>query len=532
MSHLVHSIEAILSVVLGIDIGTSATKTIAVNGDGQVIASASKSYPGSHPRVLWSEQDPEDWWRATIETVQSVVAKAGLRAKDVKSIGLSGQMHGAVFLDKNDQVIRPAILWNDQRTSLECHEIEERVGGRKNLVKLVANPALTGFTAPKILWLRKNEPENFLDTKKILLPKDDVRRRLTGEYATDVSDASGMLLLDVAKRQWSTELLAKLDLDLSLLPRCYESAEVTGKLTKQAAALLGLSSDCLVVGGAGDCPAGAVGNGIVQSGMASTIIGTSSVVIMHTDDFAIEEEGRLHTMCHAVPGKYFMMGVNLSGGGSLQWFRDRLCQTDYRAHRENFYELLAGEAGAIPAGSEGLIFLPYLSGERSPHNDPYARGSFIGLSLSHSRGHMARAVMEGVAYNMQNTLSIMRSVGLSPTEIRVSGGGSQSAVWRSIQADVFGRDVCRINSEEGPAYGVALLAAVGAGEYANIEEACRHIKVVEETACDPGRVRYYKRGFPLFQKLYESLKADFKAIAALEAEAGQEIVALAAEAGR
>jgi xylulokinase len=507
-----------VSIFLGIDIGTSATKTIAVNADGKVIANSSKSYSCDQPRVLWSEQDPEDWWQATVETVRSVMVKAGLKAADVKAIGLSGQMHGAVFLDRDDKVIRPAILWNDQRTGAECDEIEARAGGRKNLVKLVANPALTGFTAPKILWLRKNEPRNFAATCKILLPKDDVRRRLTGDYATDVSDASGTLLLNVAERKWSKELLDRLDLDIDLLPRCYESAEVTGKLTAKIAELLGLSTDCLVVGGAGDCPAGAIGNGIVKTGMASTIIGTSSVVIMHTDDFAIEPEGRLHTMCHAVPGKYFMMGVNLSGGGSLQWFRDRLCQTDFNASNVNFYDVLSDEAKLIRAGSEGLIFLPYLSGERSPHNDPHARGSFIGLSLSHTRGHMVRALMEGVAYNMQNTLSLLQEVGQTASEIRVSGGGSQSAVWRSIQADVFGRSVCRINSDQGPAYGVALLAGVGAGYYASVEEACQSIKVVEETACDAERAKYYERAFPLFKKLYRSLKEDFREIAALEEE--------------
>ncbi len=506
-----------MSIFLGIDIGTSGTKTIAINAKGELLGQATVSYPCMQPKPLWSEQDPDDWWNATVETVRRVIAQAQLKPADVKAIGLSGQMHGSVFLDKDNQVIRPAILWNDQRTALECDEIEEKVGGRKNLVKLVANPALTGFTAPKILWLRKHEPKNFERTRKVLLPKDEIRRRLTGEFATDVSDASGTLLLDVSARKWSTELLSKLDLDLDLMPQCYESPEITGKLTRESAELLGLSTDCVVVAGAGDCPAGAMGNGIVNKGALSTIIGTSSVMLMHSDDFAIEPEGRLHTICHTVPGKWLMMGVNLSGGGSMQWFRNQLCKTDHAQSEKNFYETLSTEASEIQVGSEGLIFLPYLSGERSPHNDPQARACFIGLTLAHTRAHMVRAIMEGVAYNMRETLSIIKALGVPVNQIRVSGGGSQSALWRSIQADAFGQNVCSINCDEGPAYGVALLAAVGVGAFASVEEACHAtIKVVSETPCTPANATYYDRGFPIFKKLYCSLKDDFGSIAKIE----------------
>ncbi len=510
-----------MSVFLGIDIGTSGTKTLAIDEAGKILAEAVELYPCYHPKPLWSEQDPEDWWQATIKTVRKVVKAAKLAPADVKSIGLSGQMHGSVFLDAQDKVIRPALLWNDQRTAAECAEIEKAAGGRRKLIKLVANPALTGFTAPKILWLRNHEPKNFAALRKVLLPKDDIRRRLTGEYATDVSDASGMLLLDVVKRTWSKPLLAKLELDPALFARCYESEEVTGQLTPAAAKTLGLTTDCVVVGGAGDCAAGAVGNGIVSRGSLSTSIGTSGIMFVHSDEVQIDPEGRLHTFCHAVHGKWHMMGVSLSGGGSLQWFRNQLCQADAAAAKKaktDVYDLLAQEAAAVKPGSEGLFFLPYLAGERTPHADPDARACFIGLTLAHTRGHMTRAVMEGVAYAMRDSLAIIRELGVPVKQIRASGGGSKSQLWRQIQADMFGQPACTINAEQGPAYGVALLAAVGAGAYKSIEEACgATIKVVKETPVVPAAKKHYDRGFPIYQGLYQSLKGRFKEIAALEA---------------
>ncbi|MCR4411990.1 MAG: xylulokinase [Thermoguttaceae bacterium] len=509
-----------MSVFLGIDIGTSGTKTLAIDERGGVIAEAMETYPCYVPKPLWSEQDPEDWWQATVRTVRRVVEQGSLKPGDVKAIGLSGQMHGSVFLDKKDRVLRRAILWNDQRTAAECEEMEDRVGGRKNLIKLVANPAMTGFTAPKILWLRNHEKKHFDKTAKVLLPKDEIRRRLTGEYATEVSDASGMLLLDVARRTWSKKLLAKLDLDPGLLARCYESEEVTGKLTPQAAELLGLSTDCVVVGGAGDCAAGAVGNGIVERGVLSTSIGTSGVMFVHSDEVKIDPRGRVHTFCHAVRGKWHMMGVNLSAGGSLQWFRNELCKADAEKARQEgteVYDALTAEAAAVPAGSQGLFFLPYLSGERTPHADPDARGCFVGLTLAHTRGHLIRSIMEGVVYAMRDSLEIIQGLGVPVRQIRASGGGSRSPLWRQIQADVFGRPVVTINSQEGPAYGVALLAAVGAGAYKNIQEACQAtIRVVDETSPNRAAKRRYDRAFPVYQQLYQSLKADFKEIAALE----------------
>ena len=509
-----------MSVYLGIDIGTSGTKALAIDARGKILADAMTTYPCYVPQPLWSEQDPEDWWQATIKSVRAVLKKAKLKAADVKAIGLSGQMHGSVFLDKNDRVIRRAILWNDQRTAAECQEMEQRVGGREQLIQMVANPAMTGFTAPKILWLRNHEPKNFEKTRKVLLPKDEIRRRMTGEYATEVSDASGMLLLDVANRTWSRPLLAALQLDIHLLARCYESEEVTGKLTPQAADLLGLSSECVVVGGAGDCAAGAVGNGIVERGVLSTSIGTSGVMFVYCDEVKIDPAGRVHTFCHAVRGKWHIMGVNLSAGGSLQWFRNELCKADVadaKRKKTEVYNLLTKEAEAVVPGSEGLFFLPYLSGERTPHADPDARGCFVGLTLAHTRGHLIRAIMEGVTYSMRDSLEIIEGLGVPVEQIRASGGGSRSPLWRQIQASMFGRKVVAINTEEGPAYGVALLAAVGAGAFKDIHEACKAtIKVVKETAVDRAAKRYYDRGFPVYQQLYRSLKGDFKTIAALE----------------
>lgn len=503
---------------LGIDIGTSGTKTLAMRPDGTILASATATYPCFSPKPLWSEQHPEDWWKATIASVRKVMRLAKLGPGDVKGIGLSGQMHGSVFLDKNDKVIRPAILWNDQRTTRECLEIEQAAGGRENLIRMVANPAMTGFTAPKILWLRNNEPRHFEKTRKILLPKDEIRRRLTGEYATEVSDASGMLLIDMRRRNWSTELLDKLRLDAALFGRVYESEDITGTLSKEAAKLLGLSTECFVVGGAGDCAAGAVGNGIVKSGILSTSIGTSGVMFVHSDEVRIDPLGRVHTFCHAVRGCWHQMGVNLSSGGSLQWFRNALCDSLAREARKkkcDVYELLTAEAANVPAGSKGLFFLPYLSGERTPHADPDARGCFIGLTLAHGRGHLVRSIMEGVVYSMRDSLEIFTDeLGVPVRQIRASGGGSRSVLWRQIQADVFGRKVVTINSEEGPAFGVALLAAVGGGEYKGIAEACgAAIQIVKETRPEPKAKKIYDRAMPVYQDLYRSLREDFKRIA-------------------
>jgi xylulokinase len=507
-----------MSVYLGIDVGTSGTKTLVISAAGKVLAQATSNYPCYHPKPLWSEQDPEDWWQATIKTIRAVMKKARLKPGDVRAIGLSGQMHGSVFLDKKNQVIRPALLWNDQRTAAECEEIEKRAGGRKQLIKLVANPALAGFTAPKILWLRNHEPKNFAKLAKVLLPKDEIRRRLTGEFATEVSDASGMLLLDVVKRQWSKTLLSKLELDADLLAKCYESEEVTGTLSRDAAKILGLTTDCLVVGGAGDCAAGAVGNGIVRRGELSTSIGTSGVVFVHSEGPEVDPQGRLHTFCHAVRGKWHMMGVTLAAGGSLQWFANLIATS--RGSKSNDgvdFDKLTMEAAATPSGAEGLFFLPYLAGERTPHADPLARGAFVGMTLKHGRGHFVRSVMEGVTYSLRDCLSIIEEQGVTVQQVRASGGGAKSKFWRQLQADVLGKPIVSMAADEGAAFGAALLATVGAGEYKDVPEACdATVKTTATTKPAAKTKQFFDRAFPIYQQLYRSLRDDFKAISRLE----------------
>ena len=507
-----------MSIFLGIDVGTSSTKSIAIDETGKILAEASASYPLSHPQPLWSEQDPYDWWAATIKTLQSVLSQSQVRPSEVRAIGLSGQMHGSVFLNQEREVIRPAILWNDQRTADECQEIEQRAGGRRQLISLVANPALTGFTAPKILWLRNHERRNYDRIRHVLLPKDYIRYRLTGEMATEVSDASGTLLLDVAARDWSRKLLSKLDIDPLWLPACYESEEVTGQLTAAVAAQLGLSTEVLVVGGAGDCAANAIGNGVVRSGLLASSLGTSGVMFVHSDEIQIDPDGRLHTFCHAVRGKWHLMGVTLSAAGSLEWFCQQLVEVA-QAGRKNvsdLYAMLTAEASAVPTGSDGLFFLPYLAGERTPHADPLARGSFVGLTLSHTRGHLARAIMEGVAYSLRDCLQLVHELEVPVRQIRAGGGGAKSDLWRQIEADVFGQKVVTLQAEQGPAFGVALLAAVGAGAYRNIQEACKEvIEIVDETPVRRKDRTYYDRAFPIYQRLYDRLKDEFAAIAEL-----------------
>lgn len=505
-----------MSIFLGIDIGTSGTKTLAMQEDGTILASVTEEYPLYSPQAGWSEQDPLDWWNASVKSVRRTMKAAKLKASDIGGIGLSGQMHGSVFLDKSGSVIRRALLWNDQRTEDECHEIERLAGGRRRLIRMVANPALTGFTAPKILWLRNHEKEHFEKTVKVLLPKDYVRYRLTGEFATEVSDASGTLLLDVVKRKWSKALLGKLDLSDSLLPEVYESEEVSGVLSQTAAKQMGLNPGTPVVGGAGDQAAGAIGNGIVRRGVVSATMGTSGVVFAHSDEVQVDPEGRLHTFCHAVRNKWHVMGCVLSAGGSLQWFRNELCKAEMAAAKKTKidpYELITEQAASAPAGSEGLFFLPYLTGERTPHADPYARACWIGLSLRHGRTHMARAVMEGATYAMRDSVEIIRQMNIPVREIRLSGGGARSTFWKQMQADIYGQSVCTINAEEGPAYGVALLAAAGTGAFKDVVEACKAtISVVSKTAAKATAKKTYNAAYPQYQQLYRSLKEDFAAI--------------------
>jgi xylulokinase len=516
-----------MTACIGIDIGTSGTKALVIDPQGQILAADSAGYRCYHPRTLWSEQDPNDWWKATVRVVRTVIKQAKLKPAEVEAIGLSGQMHGSVFLDRQNRILRPAILWNDQRTMAECDEIERQAGGRRRLIQMVANPALTGFTAPKILWLRNREPRNYERLAKVLLPKDEIRRRLTGEFATDLSDASGTLLLDVTQRRWSKRLLGKLELDGNLLPSCYESDEITGTLNKAAAATLGLTTSCRVVAGAGDCAAGAVGNGIVRRGLLSTSIGTSGVVFVHSDLPQFDPQGRLHTFCHAVPGKWHMMGVTLAAGGSLDWFRSSLCSTGKRGPASSAgrgkgksatvsFDQLVAEAAETPTGADGLQFLPYLAGERTPHLDPRARGALFGLTLSHTRGHVVRAILEGVTYTLRDSLAIIEELGIPVRQIRASGGGAKNPFWRQLQADVFGQRVTAMATDEGPAFGVALLAAVGAGHFKNITEACRAtVQMAEPSKPVLKARRYHNRAFPFFQQLYRATREEMHALGEL-----------------
>lgn len=508
-----------MPVFLGIDIGTSGTRTIAIQADGQILGDATAAYPVASPKPGWSEQDPEDWWEATQTTVRKVMKSCKLKADDIGGIGLSGQMHGSVFLDKSGEVIRPAILWNDQRTAAECADIEKKAGGRSELIELVANPALTGFTAPKILWLRKNEPKHFDKTVQVLLPKDYIRYRLTGEFATEVSDASGTLLLDVRNRCWSQKLLDLLSLNKSLLPKVYESEDVTGQVTASVAKALGLKEGTPVVGGGGDQAAGAVGNGIVRRGVISATMGTSGVVFAHSDEVQIDPQGRVHTFCHAVRGKWHVMGVVLAAGGSFQWFRNHLAGDEVAAAKKlktDPYNLLTEHAAEAPAGCEGLFFLPYLTGERTPHADPYARGAWIGLTPRHGRPHLIRSVMEGATYAMRDCLEIINELKIPIREVRLSGGGARSDFWRQMQADLYGRRVVTINAHEGAAYGAALLAAAGTGEYKSVTEACAAaIQVVSSTDPNSEAKRIYNKSYPMFGRLYRSLKPDFPELAKL-----------------
>lgn len=507
-----------MAYLIGIDIGTSGTKTILIDESGKVIARATREYPLSSPRPLWSEQNPEDWWNATCLTVRQTLAESGIDPREIEGVGLSGQMHGAVFLDEDNNVLRPAILWNDQRTQAQCDWIMQTIG-RDRVVDLISNPVLTGFTAGKIVWLRDNEPETFARVRKVLLPKDYIRLKLTGEYATEVSDASGTALFNVKKRCWADEMLDGCGIPREWMPRAYESPEVSGKVTAQAAGLTGLAEGVCVVGGGGDQAAGAVGNGIVETGIVSSTVGTSGVVFAFSDTPTVDPELRLHTFCHAVPGKWHLMGVMLSAGGSLQWYRDAFCQAEKTvaaALGKDPYELICAEAAAAPLGAEGLVFLPYLTGERTPYPDPDARGVFFGVTRRCDRSYFARSVLEGVAFGLRDSFEIMHGMGLPISEVRSSGGGARSAVWRQIQADVTGRTHVTINVDEGPALGVALLAGVGTGVYPSVEAACRAvIHTVQKTEACAVNHAAYNRYYEVYRSLYARLKDAFAEVASI-----------------
>ncbi len=501
---------------IGIDIGTSGTKTVLFDEKGNTIASSFYEYPLYQPKVGWAEQNPEDWWNATIFTIKDVLYKSGVKSDDVKGLGLSGQMHGLVLLDKNHNVLRHSIIWCDQRTAKECDQITELVGKDK-LIEITANPALTGFTASKTMWVKNNEPQIYEKVYKILLPKDFIRFKLTGEFATEVSDASGMQFLNIKERKWSDYVLEKLGIDKSLLAPVFESPEVTGKITRQVAELTGLKEGTIVVGGAGDQAAGAVGNGIVKPGIVSSTIGTSGVVFAYMEKIAIDKKGRVHTFCHAVPGAWHVMGVTQGAGLSLKWFRDNFCNSEKEVGNltgKDPYDIMNEEAAKIKPGCDGLIYLPYLMGERTPHLDPFARGVFFGLSARHTKTDMLRAVMEGVGYSLKDCMEIIKEMGINVKEVRASGGGARSPIWRQIQADLFETDVFTVNSQEGPALGVALLASVGYGYYKSVPEACEAtIKTVSKVSPIKENTKTYTRYYKIYNELYNDLKEEFRKLA-------------------
>jgi xylulokinase len=487
---------------LGIDIGTSGTKVLLIDEAGMPVASHTEEYPLSTPRPLWAEQEPEHWWAATVAGVRAVIAKSRVAASDIRGIGLSGQMHGSVFLNRDNKVLRPAILWCDQRTQAECDWLTAQVGA-ENLARLISNPVLTGFTAPKIVWLRNNEPETYKQVVKVLLPKDYIRFMLTGVYATEVSDASGTALFDVSHRRWSDEMLEAAAIGRSMMAESAESIEVTGAINADAAAATGLAVGTPVVGGGGDQAAGAVGCGVVETGIVSSTIGTSGVVFAYADQPATDPKMRVHTFCHAVPGKWHLMGVHLSSGGSIRWLRDEL-------YMQSEYDSINADAAQVPAGAEGLMFLPYLTGERTPYPDPYAKGTFFGLTLRHSRRHFARSVMEGVSYSLRDSFEIFKELNVEISQVRASGGGAKSPLWRQINADVTGYDHVTLSIDEGGALGVALLAAVGTGRFATVAEACQSaIKVASSVAPIAENVRAYNRFYPIYRSLYPALKGAF-----------------------
>ena len=500
--------------LIGIDVGTSSTKALLIDPTGKVCKASVPEYDFQTPKPLWAESDPADWWEAAQKAIKDLVD--GINPSDIAGIGLTGQMHGLVCLDSAGDVLRPCIMWNDQRTAAQCLEMTTRLGGEEDVIALTGNPILPGFTAPKLRWIQENEPEVYSKIAKILLPKDYIRYKLSGEFFTDVSDASGTSLLDVQQRHWSRYIMNEFEWPEAWLPTVTESPEASTKLSSEAASLLGLPAGIPIIAGGGDQAAQAVGCGIVTEGTLSTTLGTSGVVFAHSDEYRVETKGRLHAFCHAVPGKWHLMGVMLSAAGSFQWYRNQLGQYEMemeKATGKDAYDQLTGAAAKVPPGSEGLLFLPYLSGERTPYPDPNARGSFIGLSLRHTKAHMTRSVLEGVSYGLNDSLELMRSMGINPESMILSGGGAKSPLWRQMLADVFHTRCSLVNSTEGAAYGAALLAGVGSKVFNTVEEACE--KTIETTdSVDPGdNAPYYADFFPRYRNLYPALRFEFEQMA-------------------
>ena len=475
---------------------------------GTVVGSATEEHqPFASPHPGWAEQDPRDWWRACGIAVKKALQKSSVRAEEIACVGFSGQMHGAVLLDSAGEVVRPALIWCDQRTEKQSRDLSEKFGTDR-LIQLTCNPPLTNFTLTKLLWVRENEPQLWSRVRHIMLPKDYVRFRLTGDRAIDLADASGTLLLDVAKRAWSAEVLLGTGIEKSFLPALYESPEVCGKLNAEGAAATGLKIGTPVVAGAGDQAAGAIGMGIVRAGVVSATIGTSGVVFAATDRPALDPRGRLHTFCHAIPGRWHVMGVTQAAGLSLRWFRDTFGVSDSASEDgdRDPYEFLSEEASSAPSGADGLLWAPYLMGERTPHLDPNARGALVGITPSHRRAHILRAILEGVAFSLKDSFSILEEMKVPVTQIRLGGGGARSPLWRQIQADVYGHEVELVAAEEGAAHGAAILAAVGARHFASVDEACDAvIQVASRVAPDPASSTLLQKNYAKFRRLYPAL---------------------------
>ncbi|HKV34909.1 MAG TPA: xylulokinase [Pyrinomonadaceae bacterium] len=493
--------------LIGIDVGTGGSRAVLIDTAGKIVASDTVEHkPFVSIQTGWAEQDPRDWWRASAAAIRSAITRAAIPVEDIKAVGLSGQMHGAVLLDAAAEVLRPAIIWCDQRSGEQCEKLTAKVG-HSRLIELTCNPALTGFTLPKLLWVRDHEPETWQHVRSVLLPKDYVRFRLTGDKATDVADASGTLLLNVAARRWSSEMLDAADISTNILPRVYESQEITGSISAKAAEETGLLAGTPVIGGAGDQAAGAVGLGIVRPGMISATIGTSGVVFAATNTPSLDPKGRVHTFCHAIPGRWHVMGVTQGAGLSLRWFRDQfgLISTDSGGDP---YDDLTAEAARVPPGADGLLWAPYLMGERTPHLDPYARAALVGLTASHTRAHVVRAILEGVAFSLKDSFEILKELNVPCETIRLGGGGARSELWRQIQADVYGHEVETMAAEEGAAYGVALLAGVAAGAWPSVDAACDEIvRTRDHVKPDLEATELLHRQYQSYIALYPALRS-------------------------
>ncbi len=499
--------------VLGIDVGTGGTRALIVDRNGRIAGSATAEHQAfASPQIGWAEQHPADWWRACGEAVHRALASAGLGGDQIACAGFSGQMHGAVMLDEANAVVRPALIWCDVRTAPQCQELTGKIGAER-LIQLTCNPALPNFTLTKFLWVRRHEPGNWRRVRSVMLPKDYVRFRLTGAKAIDVADASGTLLLDVAKRRWSAEVMKVADIDESLLPRLFESTEVCGTISGEGAAATGLRAGTPVVAGAGDQAAGAVGMGIVAPGAVSATIGTSGVVFAATDRPALDPKGRLHTFCHAVPGRWHVMGVTQAAGLSLRWFRDQIgVNSRERANGRDPYDLLTGEAAAVSPGCDGLLWAPYLMGERTPYLDPGARAAWIGLTASHTRGHLVRAILEGVAFSLRDSFSLFAEMGVPVRRIRLGGGGARSPLWRQIQADVYGHEVEILEADEGAAYGAAILAGVGAELWSSVDEACNQVvRVAGNVAPQRAVAEEMKDRYAAYRRMYAAITSVMQA---------------------